>query len=145
MRFVVDTNILLHAANSSSDHHTKAKRFIQDHLAEGTPWCLAWGIIYEFLRVATHSRVFPKPLSASEACRYIGVLLDREEVTILVPTGRHRELLDKTLKELHHPAGNVLHDVATAVLMREHGVQEIVSADADFMQFPFLKVVNPLL
>jgi predicted nucleic acid-binding protein len=29
--------------------------------------------------------------------------------------------------------------------MREHGVQEIVTADTDFLQFPFLRVVNPLL
>lgn len=29
--------------------------------------------------------------------------------------------------------------------MREHGVQEIVTADTEFLQFPFLKVVNPLL
>jgi predicted nucleic acid-binding protein len=29
--------------------------------------------------------------------------------------------------------------------MREHGVQEIVTADTEFLQFPFFKVVNPLL
>jgi len=28
--------------------------------------------------------------------------------------------------------------------MREHGVTEIRTADADFHQFPFLEVVNPL-
>jgi toxin-antitoxin system PIN domain toxin len=145
MRFVLDTNILLHAANSRCDHHAKARRFIEEHLSEGTPWCLTWGIIYEFLRVATHTRVFPQALTASQACRFLGTLLEREEVTILVPTARHWELLNRTLKELHHPAGNLLHEVATAVLMREHGVQEIVTADTDFLQFPFLKVVNPLL
>jgi predicted nucleic acid-binding protein len=40
--------------------------------------------------------------------------------------------------------GNVLHDVHTAVLMREHGVQEIVTADAAFREFSFLKVTNPV-
>jgi len=105
-------------------------------LSEGTPWCLTWGIIYEFLRVATHSRVFPQPLPASQACRFLGALLERDEVTILVPSARHWELLNRTLGELHHPAGNLLHDVATAALMREHGVQEIVTADTDSLQFP---------
>jgi predicted nucleic acid-binding protein len=45
-----------------------------------------------------------------------------------------------------HPRlrGNVVHDLHTAALMREHGVAEIRTADADFYQFPFLTVVNPL-
>ena len=50
-----------------------------------------------------------------------------------------------TLGELSQPAGNLFHDVQTAVLMREHGVREIVTADTDFLQFPFLKVTNPFL
>lgn len=29
MRFVLDTNILLYAANSRCDHHAKARRFIE--------------------------------------------------------------------------------------------------------------------
>jgi hypothetical protein len=145
MRFLIDTNILLHGANFRSEHHAKARGFLEQHLSEGTPWCLSWGIIYEFLRVATHARVFPKALSAQQACRYLGVLLEREEVSILAPTNRHWQLLQKTLNELAHPAGNLLHDVGTAVLMREHGVQEIVTADTDFLQFRFLRVVNPLL
>ena len=31
-----------------------------------------------------------------------------------------------------------------SVLMREHGITEIRTADADFHQFRFLTVVNPL-
>jgi predicted nucleic acid-binding protein len=50
-----------------------------------------------------------------------------------------------TLGELSQPAGNLFHDIQTAVLMREHGVREIVTADSDFLQFRFLKVTNPLL
>jgi toxin-antitoxin system PIN domain toxin len=145
MRFLIDTNILLHSVNSRSEHHARARGFLEQHLAEGTPWCLSWGIIYEFLRVATHARVFPRALSAQQACGYLGVLLERQEVSVLVPTQRHWQLLQKTLNELAHPAGNLFHDVSTAVLMREHGVQEIVTADSDFLQFPFLRVVNPLL
>jgi predicted nucleic acid-binding protein len=29
--------------------------------------------------------------------------------------------------------------------MKEHGIPEIRTADTDFHQFPFLRVVNPLL
>jgi len=145
MTFLIDTNILLYAANRASPQQAVAGRFLQTHLAAGTPWCLTWGILYEFLRVSTHARVFPKPLAASQALRFLSVLLEREEVSVLVPTGRHRAVLEATLGELSQPAGNLFHDVQTAVLMREHGVREIVTADTDFLQFPFLKVTNPLL
>ena len=37
-----------------------------------------------------------------------------------------------------------VHDLHTATLMREHGVSEIRTADADFHQFAFLDVINPL-
>lgn len=64
MRFLVDTNILLHAANSASDSFTAARGFFDQHLRLRTSWCLTWPIVYEFLRVSTHPRVFPRPLKA---------------------------------------------------------------------------------
>ena len=39
---------------------------------------------------------------------------------------------------------NILFDVRTAVLMREHGVRQIYTADTDFLQFDDLQVVNPV-
>jgi toxin-antitoxin system PIN domain toxin len=144
MNFLVDTNILLYAANKASPEHAKAKRFLEALLSSATPWCLSWGGIYEFLRVSTHPRVFPKPLSGAQALRYLQTFLSREEITVLTPTSRHAELLGRTVWELSHPAGNLFHDIETAVLMREHGVREILTADTDFLQFPFLTVTNPL-
>ncbi len=143
MRFLVDTNVLLYAANRDAPEHDVAERFLADHFREGTPWCLSWAILYEFLRVATHRSVFPRPLTASQAQGFVADLVGQEQVTILVPTSRHLQLLAITLEELSHPAGNLMHDVHTAVLAREHGVGEIVTADTDFLQFRFLKVTNP--
>jgi predicted nucleic acid-binding protein len=37
-----------------------------------------------------------------------------------------------------------VHDLHTAVLMREHGISRIVTRDADFRRFRFLDVVDPL-
>ena len=144
MRFLVDTNILLYAVNLRFPEHARARQFLDRHIADATPWCLTWGVIYEFLRVATHPRVFPEPLSAARAYGFIAGLLEHDSVTVLVPTGRHLELLQRTLEELSHPAGNLVHDIATAVIMREYGVREIVTADTDFLQFRFLQVRNPL-
>ena len=37
-----------------------------------------------------------------------------------------------------------MHDLHTAVLMREHSISRICTPDQDFRQFPFLDVVDPL-
>jgi predicted nucleic acid-binding protein len=39
--------------------------------------------------------------------------------------------------------GNFLHDVRYAVLLREHGVRRICTADSDFKKFDFLDVMDP--
>lgn len=144
MRFLIDTNILLHAANSGSPEHRVAYGFLLEQLQSRNPWCTTWPILYEFLRVSTHSRVFPKPLKPGQALDFIASLASREEVAILVATGRHMEVLEAVAGGLGHPAGNLFHDIHTAALMREHGVREIVTADTDFLQFDFLRVTNPL-
>lgn len=48
---------------------------------------------------------------------------------MLVPAERHLELLRRTVAETAQPSGNLFHDIASAVLMREHGIREIASAD----------------
>jgi toxin-antitoxin system PIN domain toxin len=145
VKFLIDTNILLHAANSASPDHLAARHFLQQHLQARTPWCITWPILYEFLRVSTHFRVFPKPLKAKQALDFIVRLTSIEELAILTATHRHLEVLTHVIAGLSHPAGNLFHDIHTAALMREHGVSEIVTADSDFRQFGFLKVTNPLL
>ena len=144
MRFLIDTNILLHAANAASPSHKTARGFFEDHLRLRTSWCITWPILYEFLRVSTHHRVFPKPLKARQALEFAEALIAREEVAILAATSRHWAVLETVVNEIGHPSGNFFHDIHTAVLMREHGVSEIVTADTDFLQFGFLKVSNPL-
>lgn len=143
--FLVDTNIFLCAANAASQQHEKAQAFLQDHLRARTPWATTWPILYEFLRVSTHARVFPKPLKPKQAVAYVEQFTSLEEIAILSATNRHAEALTLTVAELSHPGGNLFHDIYTAVIMREHGIPEIATADTDFLQFRFLKVLNPLL
>ena len=48
------------------------------------------------------------------------------------------------MKGLHAPVGNLFFDIRTAVLMREHGIRVIYTADTDFLQFEEIEVINPL-
>jgi predicted nucleic acid-binding protein len=53
-------------------------------------------------------------------------------------------VLAEVIEEVPLLAGNVLHDAATAVLMREHGIRQIYTRDTDFHRFPFLEGIDPL-
>lgn len=37
-----------------------------------------------------------------------------------------------------------MHDLHTAVLMREHDISRICTRDSDFRRFPFLMVIDPV-
>lgn len=145
MRFLVDTNVLIYAANKDCDEHRAAAAAVKTWLSGSVPWAVTWGIVYEFLRIASHPRVFSRPLSANQALDFLEPVLSSDLVTVLIPSPRHEALLRDTVREFGKPAGNIFHDLHTAVLMREHGVSEIMTADTDFRKFPFLSVTNPVL
>jgi toxin-antitoxin system PIN domain toxin len=141
---VVDTNVLVYAADVDSPFHGSCRRWLEGRRARADAWYCAWPIVYEFLRVTTHRRVLRNPWQSIEAWRFIAVLLESPGLGMLVPTPRHTEVAGEVLRELPHLAGNILHDAHTAILMREHGVRQICTRDNDFHGFPFLEVVDPM-
>jgi len=101
-------------------------------------------VLYEFLRVSTHPKVFPRPLAWRDALSFLEPFLVADNVAILAAGERHWSLLAEVLDEVTHPSGNLFFDVRTVVLMREHGVRRIYTTDVDFLQFSGIEVVNPL-
>ena len=144
MAGVIDTNILLYAANQDSEENSAAAKFLNDAAASREQWFLTEGIVYEFLRVSTHPKVFPRPLDWKEAMCFLMPLLEDSDFLMLTADERHWLLLNEMLASLIHPAGNLFFDIRTVVLMREHGIREIYTTDTDFLQFPQIKVINPL-
>jgi uncharacterized protein len=142
--FVVDTNVLLYAADADSEAHSVCREQLEEWRRQPAPWFLTWAICYEFLRVSTHPGVFRQPWAAVEARKFLGTLMAAPGHTVLTPTERHPALLRQTLEELPDLRGNVMHDLHTAVLMREHGISRIVTRDTGFHRFPFLTVIDPL-
>lgn len=142
--FVVDTNVLLYAADRAAPEHERARTLVERWRAHTLPWYVTWGILYEFLRVATHPRVLRRPWVAGEAWRFVEALLASPGLGILQHTPRHAAVAKLTIDEVPALRGNLLHDAHTAVLMREHGIRQIYTRDTDFHRFPFLEVVDPL-
>lgn len=144
MSGVVDTNILLYGANADAAEHGAARAFLAAAGRTADPWYVTDGILYEFLRVSTHPKVFPSPLAWREALAFLRPLVDADNVHVLHASDGHWALLDEVLGGLVHPGGNLFFDVRTAVLMREHGVRRIYTTDADFLQFAGIESINPL-
>lgn len=142
--FVVDTNLLLYAVNPDAEDHATARALLEEWRHGDRAWFLTWSIVYEFLRVSTHPKVFSRPLSLDRARGWIAVLLSCPSAGLLVPTDRHMAVLEELARRHPRLRGGVIHDLHTVALMREHGVTEIRTADTDFHQFTFLTVVNPL-
>jgi toxin-antitoxin system PIN domain toxin len=142
--FVVDTNILVYAADADSEFHRTCREMLEDWRRQPSPWYLTWSIVYEFLRVTTHPRVFRTPWSAGDAWSFVQALLASPSLGLLVPTERHAEVAAEVVSENPHLSGNIFHDAQTAVLMREHGVGRIYTRDTDFHRFLFLRPIDPI-
>ena len=142
--FVVDSNILIYAANNHALEKPPCEEFLDRAMRQAGAWFLTWSICYEFLRVSTHPRIFPSPLSAGESWSFLEILLSSPGLQVLAPTDRHPAILAQVLRERPDLSGNRMHDTQTAVLMREHGVKRIYTRDTDFHRFPFLEVFDPL-
>ena len=140
---LVDTNILLHAVNADSPECARAGAALEALVNGVEQWALSWGILYEFLRVATHPRVFANPMSAEQACAYVGEWVSAENCTLIVESDYHHQVLSDSLAEVARLSGNILHDFHHAVLMREHGIDEILTLDRDFRAFPWV-AIRPL-
>lgn len=142
--FVVDTNILVHAANPDMQGHDWVRRALEAWREDAQPWFATWPILYEFLRVAMHPNVFEIPRTLKSAWSFVNRLLYSPDFDVLIETERHREIVDQLVAEYSRLTGSVMHDFHTVALMREHGVMEIRTADKHFDRFTHLRVVNPL-
>lgn len=142
--FLVDTNVLVYATNELRDEHATCRRRLERWRGQETAWFTTWGVLYEFLRVVSHPKIHRPPWSIDRAMGFVQSLLASPSLVVLTPTTKHSAILAQTVREVPWLAGNLLHDVHTVVLMREHGIRRIVTRDADFRRFPFLEVVDPL-
>ncbi len=137
---LVDANILILAVTAGDD--SNATEWLERQLWEAPKVGLPWPSLLAFVRIVTNQRVFPHPLSVSEAWSQVGSWLGCEPVWTPEPTERHAEILGRLLLTTG-THGNLVVDAHLAALALEHGLT-IYSNDRDFARFPGLKWINPL-
>jgi toxin-antitoxin system PIN domain toxin len=142
--FVVDTNVLVYAADKDARLHYRCRELVDRWRVQSSAWYVTWGILYEFLRVCTDSRVLRSPWSAPEAWSFVDALLASPGLAVLTPTKRHAEVAADLIEQIPDLSGNLMLDAHTAVLMREHGIRRIFTRDTNFHRFRFLHTVDPM-
>jgi uncharacterized protein len=137
----IDTNILLYAANSTSESFETAYDLVE-RLARGPELLYVfWPVAMGFLRLSTHPAVTDRPLSPSEALASLSDLIERDHVRT---PGEARGFL-AAYREIASAGtrGKDVTDVHIAALMRQHGVSTIYTRDRDFRRFAGIRIENP--
>ena len=132
-----DVNVLLYAVNRDCSQHASAKAWMAESFARPQGVGFAWIAVLGFLRIATRTGIFAKPLHVEEALAVVDVWLSQPGASILNPGERHAGILARLLMGAGS-AGNLVTDAHLAALAKEHSA-ELGSFDRDFERFSGLR------
>ncbi len=142
MALTIDANVLIEASNTVSPHQSRLAGAIRE-AAEGTePVYLFWPVVFAYLRVTTHARVFEQPLSLSEAHANVANLAGQENVTFASERTGFWEVYQRVAGQARI-RGALVHDAHIVALMLQHEVRTIWTRDRDFRKFDGIRVVDP--
>ncbi|MEU6696739.1 TA system VapC family ribonuclease toxin [Pseudonocardia sp. NPDC046786] len=142
MSVTVDANVLLYASDADSPRH-EANRYLLDRLAVGPGLVhVFWPVAMAYLRIATHPRIFTRPLDPATALANLEDLVSRPHIrTPGEGDGFWSAFRDTVAGDVVR--GNLVPDAHIAALMREHGVATIWTSDRDFRRFRDITVLDP--
>lgn len=141
MSAAIDTNVLLYAANSSSECFEVAHDLVA-RLARGPELLyLFWPVAMGFLRLSTHPALTDRPLSPAEALSSLGDLIERDHVRTPGEGSNFLTIYRETAAA--GTRGKDVTDAHIATLMRQHGVSTIYTRDRDFRRFDGIRVEDP--
>ncbi len=140
----VETNILVYAHLSALPFHKEAHAALAELAASPAPWCIPWPCVHEFCAVVSNPKAFDHSLKPEQALSAIDTLRSTSRVKMIGPGPGHLEVLLDVVRA-SRVSGGAVHDARIAAVCIEHGVDEIWTADRDFLRFPGLRIRNPLV
>jgi toxin-antitoxin system PIN domain toxin len=137
----VDANVLVYADNIRDPAHAQARALIQRLAAGPDLLYLFWPTIFAYLRIVTHPRILPVPITPTDAVANIDSLLRLPHVI----TGSEGTTFWRTYLASGGSTirGNLVPDMHLATLLREHGIRVLYTRDRGFRRFEFLEVRDP--
>lgn len=137
----IDTNILIDLlVADAKDHKNTTEGMSQLH----DSYCTTQTNMGECLRLLTHPRVFPHPLSATAASLALQELFEHYQIRILEEAEDWWKAIPEMEKIIPGLRGNEIFDARIALCLRSHNVKRIYTRDADFRKYPFLKPIRLL-
>lgn len=138
--YLVDANVLLYAADSSSRHHLACVRWLESALNGSARVGLPAQSIGAFVRISTHPRIMSNPLSAADAWNIASSWLAAPAAWVPEVTEATVSILGDVVTE-HDVTGNLVTDAQLVAQAMEHGLT-VVTLDTDFARFP-VNVLDP--
>ena len=140
----LDSGLLALAVNRYAPEHARAAALLEGLAGGDAPWALPWSAVHEFLGFVTHPHAVARVLGPRDAWGFVESLAASPSLRFLGPTDRHAAVCAEVLA-LRGPGESAALDAAfaTAVLLREHGVRELLSTDPGMRQWAFLDVRDP--
>ncbi|MBA3351522.1 MAG: type II toxin-antitoxin system VapC family toxin [Blastocatellia bacterium] len=139
---LVDTNLLLYAEDSLSEHHAAAREWWDEQLSGSAPVALCWPVLSGFIRIGTNARLHRRPLTLKEATARVESWLQQPCARLVQATDEHWKCFQRML-HAGNATGNLVSDAHLAALAFEHNCI-LHSTDSDFARFPGLKWRNPI-
>jgi len=139
---LLDANLLLYAVHKGADQHETAAKWLTEQLNGSRRVGFPWSSLAAFLRISTHPRAFPRPLSPATAWDRVTDWLAAPVAWIPEPGPEHAGILGELIRT-YDVRGNLVPDTVLAALAIEHGVA-LCSTDTDFARFRELRWENPL-
>jgi uncharacterized protein len=139
---LLDANLLLYAVHRGADRHDAAREWLTEQLNGSRRVGIPWSSLGAFLRISSHPRAFPRPLSAATAWERVTDWLAAPVAWIPEPGPEHARILGELIAR-YDVRGGLVPDAMLAALAIEHGLT-LHSTDTDFARFPDLRWNNPL-
>jgi uncharacterized protein len=139
---LLDANLLLYAVHRGADRHDAAREWLTEQLNGSRRVGIPWSSLGAFLRISTHPRAFPRPLSPATAWDRVTDWLAAPVAWIPEPGPEHARILGDLITS-HGVRGGLVPDAMLAAIAIEHGLT-LCSTDTDFTRFTALRWQNPL-
>jgi hypothetical protein len=139
---LIDSNILIYSTARPSEHHERARDWLNAQLSGTAKVGLPWVSLMAFLRLVTNPRIVKHPVPMADAWGQVSDWLACEVVWTPQPTDRHAATFGSLIASSSVTA-NLVTDAHLVALAIEHGLT-LCSADGDFARFRGLRWQNPV-
>jgi len=140
----VDTNLLAYAVNRHVPEHARAAAVLEELANGDRPWALPWPVVHDFLALVTHPHAVARALRPADAWTFVEELERSPSLRFLGPTPRHAAVVAEVIELTRGEGAALPPGFEVAVLLREHGVRELLSSDRVMRRYRFLDVRDPV-